>query len=234
MSPSLPLIPTTTQWLGPSARRGNVTRVWNIRKKLWLRIIHQKVGRPSHKIVVLLHTIFKGLALTVYLGSSLIMNSFIASFISIMMLLSADFWVVKNVSGRLLAGLRWWSVVTETGELVWRWVADVDSIKHLWFLSQDTSPGHQRSVPWPKPESPPCSGRYSLGIRPSGLFWPSFQSSSEQKDFSFRGSSFNLFLVSLSRSILYLQFHKSPPIKVYIQKKWIFPPTFSENGGSTF
>ena len=73
-------------------------------------------------MVVLLHTIFKGLALTVYLGSSLIMNSFIASFIFIMMLLSADFWVVKNVSGRLLAGLRWWSVVTETGELVWRGV----------------------------------------------------------------------------------------------------------------
>ena len=75
-------------------------------------------------MVVLLHTIFKGLALTVYLGSSLIMNSFIASFIFIMMLLSADFWVVKNVSGRLLAGLRWWSVVTETGELVWRSVGD--------------------------------------------------------------------------------------------------------------
>ena len=71
-------------------------------------------------MVVLLHTIFKGLALTVYLGSSFIMNSFIASFIFIMMLLSADFWVVKNVSGRLLAGLRWWRVVTETGELVWR------------------------------------------------------------------------------------------------------------------
>ena len=85
-----------------------------------IRIVHQKVGRPSHKMVVLLHTIFKGLALTVYLGSSLIMNSFIASFIFIMMLLSADFWVVKNVSGRLLAGVRWWSVVTETGGLVWR------------------------------------------------------------------------------------------------------------------
>ena len=84
------------------------------------RIIHQKVGRPSHKMVVLLHTIFKGLALTIYLGSSFIMNSFIASFIFIMMLLSADFWVVKNVCGRLLAGLRWWSVATETGGLVWR------------------------------------------------------------------------------------------------------------------
>ena len=72
-------------------------------------------------MVVLLHTIFKGLALTIYLGSSFIMNSFIASFIFIMMLLSADFWVVKNVCGRLLAGLRWWSVATETGGLVWRW-----------------------------------------------------------------------------------------------------------------
>ena len=31
-------------------------------------------------------------------------------------LLSADFWLVKNVSGRLLAGLRWWNVVDETSQ----------------------------------------------------------------------------------------------------------------------
>lgn len=54
-------------------------------------------------MVVLLHSVFKVAALTIYLGSSFITNSFIGSFIIIMMLLSADFWVVKNISGRLLA-----------------------------------------------------------------------------------------------------------------------------------
>merc|ERR1719369_2497141 len=47
--------------------------------------------------------------------------SFLACFIPVMLLLSADFWVVKNVSGRLLAGLRWWSVVNEEGQLNWKY-----------------------------------------------------------------------------------------------------------------
>ena len=72
-------------------------------KCFYQRIVEQKIGRPSHKMVVLLHSVFKVAALTIYLGSSFITNSFIGSFIIIMMLLSADFWVVKNISGRLLA-----------------------------------------------------------------------------------------------------------------------------------
>ena len=38
----------------------------------------------------------------------------------VVLLLSADFWTVKNVSGRLLVGLRWWNRVSaETGETEW-------------------------------------------------------------------------------------------------------------------
>ena len=85
------------------------------------RIISQKIGRPSHKMVVLLHSVFKLLAFVIYVGSSFIINSFIGCFILVMLLLSADFWIVKNISGRLLAGLRWWSIVTEEGNLVWRY-----------------------------------------------------------------------------------------------------------------
>jgi hypothetical protein len=37
------------------------------------------------------------------------------------MVLSAfDFWTVKNVTGRLLVGLRWWSDYDEKGEEVWK------------------------------------------------------------------------------------------------------------------
>lgn len=35
------------------------------------------------------------------------------------MLLAFDFWTVKNVSGRLLVGLRWWSYVKEDGSNEW-------------------------------------------------------------------------------------------------------------------
>ena len=89
--------------------------------KLFCRIVQQKIGRPSQKLVVFLHVIFKLLAFIVYMAASIISRSFIACFILVMMLLSADFWIVKNVSGRLLAGLRWWSVVDGEGRVVWRY-----------------------------------------------------------------------------------------------------------------
>ena len=57
---------------------------------------------------------FKLVALLIYL---LTLHSFITTFILVTLLLSADFWVVKNICGRLLAGLRWWSIVDEEGEV---------------------------------------------------------------------------------------------------------------------
>ena len=72
-------------------------------------------------MVVVLHTAFKLSALITYLCASILTSSFIACFITVMILLSADFWIVKNISGRLLAGLRWWSVVDDSGQLVWQY-----------------------------------------------------------------------------------------------------------------
>ena len=37
----------------------------------------------------------------------------------VILLLAFDFWTVKNVTGRLLVGLRWWSHVTEDGSNEW-------------------------------------------------------------------------------------------------------------------
>ena len=64
--------------------------------------------------MVLLHVVFKLAALLLYL---LAVHSFITTFILVTLLLSADFWAVKNICGRLLAGLRWWSIVDEEGEV---------------------------------------------------------------------------------------------------------------------
>jgi len=84
------------------------------------RVVMQKQGRrPSHTTVVVLHLAFKIIALVVYIFGSLVSKSFIGVFITIMLLLSADFWIVKNVSGRLLAGLRWWSTVNDDGKVKW-------------------------------------------------------------------------------------------------------------------
>ena len=40
-------------------------------------------------------------------------------FVICIILLAFDFWTVKNVSGRLLVGLRWWSYVKEDGSNEW-------------------------------------------------------------------------------------------------------------------
>src|SRR5271169_1805961 len=40
-------------------------------------------------------------------------------FVIIVLLLAFDFWTVKNVSGRLLCGLRWWNETGPDGESVW-------------------------------------------------------------------------------------------------------------------
>ena len=51
--------------------------------------------------------------------SSLFGTSFIMSFVVIILLLAFDFWTVKNISGRLLVGLRWWNEISDDGSNQW-------------------------------------------------------------------------------------------------------------------
>lgn len=73
-----------------------------------------------HPIAVLFHVIFRTSALILYVFASYVFsNSFVELFIAIILLLALDFWVVKNVTGRLLVGLRWWNKVEEDGTSTW-------------------------------------------------------------------------------------------------------------------
>jgi len=47
----------------------------------------------------------------------------------VLLLLSADFWTVKNISGRLLVGLRWWNQVDDDGQS--RWIFESRSTRSL-------------------------------------------------------------------------------------------------------
>lgn len=62
--------------------------------------------------------LFRVLALVFYVICS-IYFSFTGSVLTIILLLAIDFWIVKNVTGRLLAGLRWWNKVEEDGSSSW-------------------------------------------------------------------------------------------------------------------
>jgi len=56
---------------------------------------------------------------SLYRFSTTLTNSSVFLFVIIVLLLAFDFWTVKNVSGRLLVGLRWWNETGPDGESVW-------------------------------------------------------------------------------------------------------------------
>jgi len=72
----------------------------------------------SHPVALFFHFLFKVSAVVIYLVKSFIGN-FVISFIIIILLLAFDFWTVKNVSGRLLAGMRWWNEINADGTNRW-------------------------------------------------------------------------------------------------------------------
>jgi hypothetical protein len=41
------------------------------------------------------------------------------AYLIIILIGSADFWMTKNISGRILVGLRWWNEIKEDGTEVW-------------------------------------------------------------------------------------------------------------------
>ncbi len=79
----------------------------------------QQSEARRHPIAVFFHVGFKVAALVAYLLLKWFYDHFILSFIIVVVILAADFWTVKNVTGRLMVGLRWWHYVKEDGSNVW-------------------------------------------------------------------------------------------------------------------
>ncbi|XP_020658674.1 Golgi apparatus membrane protein TVP23 homolog C isoform X1 [Pogona vitticeps] len=77
-----------------------------------------KKSKIKHPIASFFHLFFRVSAIIVYLLSELF-NSYIACMVTVILLLSCDFWAVKNVTGRLMVGLRWWNQVDDDGKSHW-------------------------------------------------------------------------------------------------------------------
>jgi hypothetical protein len=73
----------------------------------------------SHPTALIFTFLFRSLAIATYTFSWIFTDNFILSFVLIILFLAFDFWTVKNVSGRLLVGLRWWNEITEDGKNEW-------------------------------------------------------------------------------------------------------------------
>lgn len=80
------------------------------------------------------HIFFRGAALATYIFCGWFSDSFITSFVFVILLLSADFWTVKNITGRLMVGLRWWNHVDDNG--VSHWIYESKEVLHsLWLIA---------------------------------------------------------------------------------------------------
>ncbi|XDA84223.1 hypothetical protein R6Z07F_014046 [Ovis aries] len=78
-----------------------------------------KKSKIRHPVASFFHLFFRVSAIIVYLLCELFSSSFIACMVTIILLLSCDFWAVKNVTGRLMVGLRWWNHIDEDGKSHW-------------------------------------------------------------------------------------------------------------------
>ncbi|XP_077979554.1 Golgi apparatus membrane protein TVP23 homolog A-like isoform X3 [Glandiceps talaboti] len=75
--------------------------------------------RLRHPVATIFHLLFRISSIVAYLFCGWFSSSFIICFVIIIVLLSADFWTVKNITGRLMVGLRWWNHVDEDGKSHW-------------------------------------------------------------------------------------------------------------------
>ncbi|XP_062304764.1 Golgi apparatus membrane protein TVP23 homolog A-like [Osmerus eperlanus] len=79
----------------------------------------RRSAKIRHPIASFVHLFFRVAAIVTYLLCDWFSKSFASCFVLIITLLSCDFWSVKNVTGRLLVGLRWWNQVDEDGKSLW-------------------------------------------------------------------------------------------------------------------
>jgi len=57
------------------------------------------------------HVGFKGASIAAFLFLNAILREEILTFIVVVLFAAFDFWTVKNITGRLLVNLRWWSEI---------------------------------------------------------------------------------------------------------------------------
>ena len=73
-----------------------------------------------HPVASFFHVAFKLAALVTYVTCEWFETHFVLNFVTCVLLLAGDFWVTKNVSGRLLVGLRYWNEIDDAGVSTWR------------------------------------------------------------------------------------------------------------------
>ncbi len=84
----------------------------------------------THPMICLSHVIFKSLALAFYLFFGIFSSNKVLCYIFVIIFNAVDFWTVKNVTGRILVGLRWWAYIKDDGKEEWVY----ESVSHRKFI----------------------------------------------------------------------------------------------------
>lgn len=114
--------------------------------------IAEQARNCDHPQVAFFHLFFRTAAILTYVFCTWFSANFVRIFIVCVLLLAFDFWTVKNVSGRLLVGLRWWNEILPDGSSEWRFEsADVRA------RAPRTHPARRRGAP--SHASPPRAPR---------------------------------------------------------------------------
>ncbi|KAK4052900.1 Golgi apparatus membrane protein tvp23 [Microbotryomycetes sp. JL221] len=77
------------------------------------------LSQSAHPVALVCLYLFRSLAIATYLLCGFFSSSYVFSTVLVVVLLSLDFWTVRNVSGRILCGLRFWNQVDEDGSSYW-------------------------------------------------------------------------------------------------------------------
>lgn len=94
-------------------------------------LLFQKLGvaTSTNPTICLTHLVFKLSAIMTYILGGWFLNS-ITIFIFVSTFSVLDFWVVKNITGRILAGLRWWRIIDEEGKEKWIFESHDEDLKN--------------------------------------------------------------------------------------------------------
>lgn len=72
-----------------------------------------------HPIAAGFHVAFKIGAILTYILGGVFSANYVVKFVVTVLFCAADFWVTKNITGRILVALRWWNEVKEDGSTEW-------------------------------------------------------------------------------------------------------------------
>ena len=86
---------------------GLISTTMNLKKK---KFTAEKLNllKASHPIAGAFHIILKALPCFAYMFMGMFGFKDVSVFISVLIMISLDFWVTKNIIGRFMVGLRWW------------------------------------------------------------------------------------------------------------------------------